>query len=98
MAQSGKHVLTIEFRDGMTQRTNFDGLTLGLENEEPKMALLLPAVSVVREAARRMEEAVTKKENIPKLTVTTISEDTLYRWKLKKTRMTSNTMHVNSSS
>ncbi|MET0070159.1 MAG: type VI secretion system tube protein Hcp [Candidatus Thiodiazotropha sp.] len=73
-----------------------DGFTIG-HGGESKVALLLPAVQAAREAARRMEKAVTKNELIPNITIETTTDETYYRWDLKNARVTSYSMHGGSS-
>ncbi|MES9944409.1 MAG: type VI secretion system tube protein Hcp [Candidatus Thiodiazotropha sp.] len=96
MAQSGVIELTVEFADGAVERSSVDGFTIG-HGGESKVALLLPAVQTAREAARRMEKAITKDELIPNITIETTTEETYYQWKLKNVRVTSYSMHAGSS-
>ncbi|MES9862013.1 MAG: type VI secretion system tube protein Hcp [Candidatus Thiodiazotropha sp. LLP2] len=95
--QAGELLLTIEFEDGSIQRATIEGFKLGLEGDEPKTALLLPAVQAAREAARRMEDAVTKNEKIPTIILQTTAENTLYQWRLQNAMVKSYSMHGSSS-
>ncbi|MES9850456.1 MAG: type VI secretion system tube protein Hcp [Candidatus Thiodiazotropha sp. L084R] len=92
--QAGELFLTIEFEDGSIQRTTIEGFKLGLEGDEPKTALLLPAVQAAREAARRMEEAVTKNDKIPTVIIQTTADHILHQWRLKNAMVTSYSMNA----
>ncbi|MCG7930168.1 MAG: type VI secretion system tube protein Hcp [Candidatus Thiodiazotropha lotti] len=96
-AQNGLIELTIEYADGTIQRSLIDGFSVGLEGEEPKAALLLPAVQAAREAARRMENSVSKSELIPNILIQTNSEKTYYKWKLTNVMIKSYSMHGSNS-
>ncbi|MCG7955541.1 MAG: type VI secretion system tube protein Hcp [Candidatus Thiodiazotropha endolucinida] len=96
-AQNGSIDITIEYADGTIQHSSIEGFSIGLEGEEPKAALLLPAVQAAREAARRMEKSVSKGELIPNILIQTNNEKTYYKWKLTNVMIKSYSMHGSSS-
>ncbi|MBW9258876.1 MAG: type VI secretion system tube protein Hcp [Candidatus Thiodiazotropha sp. (ex. Lucinisca nassula)] len=96
-AQNGSIDIIIEYADGSIQHSSIEGFSIGLEGEEPKAALLLPAVQAAREAARRMEKSVSKGELIPNILIQTNSEKTYYKWKLTNVMIKSYSIHSSSS-
>ena len=57
--------VVIDTADGTRIVEPIEGFSVGLEGEEPRAALLLPAVQSAREAARRMGKASSTGEMLP---------------------------------
>ena len=89
LAAPGDFFLTLVNDDGSATRTIINGFKLGLEGEEPNMALLLPAVQAAREAARQMEDQIVKNEPISGMIIQSNTPGSYYRYELKNVFVTS---------